>query len=222
MFRASLLFVFALVPAVSLFPADERLERLEARCREQLRNNPQDYAALFNQGYVRYRKGKFKEALQAFHQAYSAAPSDEKRAAVRYNMGNSLFRQKKLREALQQYRLGLELNPDDQDLRYNYTVTRELLEQNRKRKQGGSGKNNKKRKQKQQKDKQQEQQGDKRKQPTGQKQQQPQKGRKQERKRRTMNRKEAMRLLRALHEKEKKLGERKRIIIRGVKKEKDW
>jgi tetratricopeptide (TPR) repeat protein len=51
------------------------------------------------------------------------------RADVIYNLGNVLFIQQRLEDALNCYRDAMRLNPDDQQAKFNYALTKELLKQ---------------------------------------------------------------------------------------------
>lgn len=75
--------------------------------------------------------GNFQQA-EALLQAAAAdsLQTAENRAEAYYNLGNAQFVQQKLQDALQSYRRSLVLNPDDMEAKYNYALTKKLLEQN--------------------------------------------------------------------------------------------
>jgi hypothetical protein len=73
--------------------------------------------------------------LQQAEALLQAAAADslqtaENRAEAYYNLGNAQFVQQKLQDALQSYRRSLVLNPNDMEAKYNYALTKKLLEQN--------------------------------------------------------------------------------------------
>ncbi len=101
----------------------------------------------FNTGTAAYRAGQFPQAVQAFEQSISHAPSaDLKRLANQedayYNLGNSLYRTgqktaetdpqatlQKWTEAVNAYETALQLRADDADSKYNRDlVTRKIDE----------------------------------------------------------------------------------------------
>ena len=86
--------------------------------------DPQSAQANMSAGYLSQAEGLLKQA------AVDSLQSDEARADAYYNLGNTQFVQQKLQEALQSYRRALTLRPDDMEAKYNYALTKKLLEQN--------------------------------------------------------------------------------------------
>lgn len=85
--------------------------------------DPQSSAAKMSQGFISQAEGLLQAAA-----ADSLRTADE-RADAFYNLGNSQFIQQKLQEALKSYRQSLVLRPDDMEAKYNYALTKKLLEQ---------------------------------------------------------------------------------------------
>ena len=85
--------------------------------------DPQSSAAKMSQGFISQAEGLLQAAA-----ADSLRTADE-RADAYYNLGNSQFIQQKLQEALASYRKALTLRPDDMEAKYNYALTKKLLEQ---------------------------------------------------------------------------------------------
>ena len=83
-------------------------------------NSPQ---AKLGAGFLSQAEGLLQEAA-----ADSLRGADE-RADAYYNLGNSQFVQQKLQDALKSYRQSLVLRPDDKEAKYNYALTKKLLEQ---------------------------------------------------------------------------------------------
>lgn len=73
--------------------------------------------------------------------------SDVQRAEVYRNYGESLFAEENYEAALNSFRESLKLNPDDQETKYNYVLTKRIVDQKREANQqnqngdGGSGQN---------------------------------------------------------------------------------
>lgn len=212
--------VFLSAVSINVISAENPREILK-RAQDILQKEPGNYAALLNSGYAKYRLKKFEKALGYFKKAYSSADDELKKSVVRYNMGNVFFLKKNLKKSLEQYRLGLRLNPSDNDLQYNYTVTKMLLQQ-KKRKQNQKQKQNQKKNKEKQKnrDKQKNNQNKNRQQKSGNQSKSKQK--KQPQKVKPMSKDDVKRLLKTMHEREKKQMNRPQMIIRGVKKDKDW
>ena len=86
-------------------------------------NDPQSSAANLSSGYIQQAEGLLQAA------AADSLRSAEDRAEAYYNLGNAQFVQQKLQEALKSYRRSLSLNPADMEAKYNYALTKKLLEQ---------------------------------------------------------------------------------------------
>ena len=110
----------------------------EVSYRRALEKNPESEEASFNLSNSLYKQERFEEAGQIAAQIATDSTSNEHKAAAFYNQGNALFKQKKLEEALEAYKNSLRLNPDDMDAKFNYALTKKLLEKD---KNGGGGNN---------------------------------------------------------------------------------
>ena len=91
--------------------------------------DPESSAAKMSQGFISQAEGLLQAAA-----ADSLRTADE-RADAYYNLGNSQFIQQKLQEALKSYRQSLVLRPDDMEAKYNYALTKKLLEQQQQQQQ---------------------------------------------------------------------------------------
>ena len=98
--------------------------------------DPQSSAAKMSQGFISQAEGLLQAAA-----ADSLRTADE-RADAYYNLGNSQFIQQKLQEALKSYRQSLVLRPDDMEAKYNYALTKKLLEQQQQQQQQQNQQNN--------------------------------------------------------------------------------
>lgn len=98
--------------------------------------DPQSSAAKMSQGFISQAEGLLQAAA-----ADSLHTADE-RADAFYNLGNSQFIQQKLQEALKSYRQSLVLRPDDMEAKYNYALTKKLLEQQQQQQQQQNQQNN--------------------------------------------------------------------------------
>ena len=115
--------------------------------------DPQSSAAKMSQGFISQAEGLLQAAA-----ADSLRTADE-RADAYYNLGNSQFIQQKLQEALKSYRQSLVLRPDDMEAKYNYALTKKLLEQQQQQQQDQQN-NDQNQDQQQDENQDQNQQGD--------------------------------------------------------------
>ena len=75
--------------------------------------------AHFGKGASLYMQDDVKNAEIKFNESLSSAKEDLKSKAF-YNLGNINYKNNNLSEALNFYKKALELNPDDDEARYNY------------------------------------------------------------------------------------------------------
>ena len=92
-------------------------------------DDPNSSAAKLSQGFISQAEGLLQAAA-----ADSLRTADE-RADAFYNLGNTQFVQQKLQDALKSYRQSLVLRPDDMEAKYNYALTKKLLEQQQQQQQ---------------------------------------------------------------------------------------
>lgn len=111
-----------------------------------LRYDPKSFEAKFNTANVQFRRAfadsvqldvkMIEKAEQTLRKlAQDSTRTDIERADVAYNLGNSLFMQQMFKEALNSYRDAMRLNPDDQEAKYNYALTKEMLKQQQQQQQ---------------------------------------------------------------------------------------
>ena len=213
-----LIFVLCLIFCFSL-AASPNPDVLAAQAERALAADPNDYRAYSKRAWAAYMRELYDEAEKDYKKALYHAPS-RAHADLLYNLGSTYFMQRNLRAAAETWRSGLRLKPDDADMLYNYAVARRLLEQEKKQgekddegkdQQSGEGENN---------TGDREQDG-RQEQGAQQRGNESQDGRRQaERQVGEMSEEEALRLLRALQEQERRASEK--TIIGGVRLDKDW
>ena len=98
--------------------------------------NPEGSAAKMSSGNLQQAEALLQAA------AADSLQTAENRAEAYYNLGNAQFVQQKLQEALQSYRRSLVLNPNDMEAKYNYALTKKLLEQNQQNDQNQQNQDN--------------------------------------------------------------------------------
>ena len=98
--------------------------------------NPEGSAAKMSSGNLQQAEALLQAA------AADSLQTAENRAEAFYNLGNAQFIQQKLQDALQSYRRSLVLNPNDMEAKYNYALTKKLLEQNQQNDQNQQNQDN--------------------------------------------------------------------------------
>lgn len=128
-------------PALSAKPRGSRSDPYEAyregRYEEALEGfvdhqveRPGDPEASINVGSSRYKVGDLVGADQAFERAAAADDAAIRQRAL-YNLGNSAFRQGRLEAAAERYRAALEIEPKDEDAKFNLELTLREIERRR-------------------------------------------------------------------------------------------
>ncbi|MDG5767500.1 tetratricopeptide repeat protein [Balneolales bacterium ANBcel1] len=99
-------------------------EQAEAIYRELLEDQPGDARLLFNLGSALARQGKTEAAMDVFEQYRNSADSSEERAPAEYNLGYLHEQAGNTEEAMNRFRRALDLDPSDEDAKYNYELLR--------------------------------------------------------------------------------------------------
>ncbi|MCB1057520.1 MAG: tetratricopeptide repeat protein, partial [Acidobacteria bacterium] len=93
---------------------------------DQQVERPEDPAVAFNIGSAQYKLKDYDQAERYF--ANAALSGDPKlREQALYNLGNVAYRQGKLDQAVERYKSALELDPDDQDAKFNLEFVRDEI-----------------------------------------------------------------------------------------------
>ena len=205
---------------------NKKYDQAEIAYRKALNDKQLKNVAGFNLGDALYRQKNYKEAGNQFDAIAQIHHSPDDAAKAYHNLGNSLLQAGKIQESIEAYKNALRQKPDDMDTKYNLAYARYLLKkqkQQKQQKQQNKNKNQNKDQQKQQNQKQDQQQQQKQQaQQNDQKQpnpnQKPQKAIK-------ISPQDAMRLLAALANDEKKVQEKvkkAKAKANRVRTLKDW
>lgn len=201
---------------------EEKYTDAEVNYRKALEKEKDLVQGHFNLGNALAKEGKYDDAMREFAIAGEKAASPETKGHAWYNIGNSLMGAQKYQEAVDAYIKSLQLNPRDQEAKYNLSYALEKLKQQQQqqnqqdKKEKKQDKKNQQNKDQQQKQDQQKQ--DQKKQDQQQKpQQQPQPQEKQ------MSKADAERILEVLKNNEKEVQKKLRVrqAVRP-KTDKDW
>jgi Ca-activated chloride channel family protein len=87
---------------------------------------PEDPEVALNLGSSHYQMRNYGEADRAYSRA-ALAKDEALRQEALYNLGNSAFRQGRLEEAVELYKASLELDPEDEDAKFNLEFVRDEI-----------------------------------------------------------------------------------------------
>ena len=176
-------------------------------------SDPNSPVVPYNMGAANYKLDNYDEAVSDFRKAIA---SKDKTIAGRayYNLGNAAFKQNKTDEAVDYYKKALELNPKDEDAKYNLEY---LLYQPKQKQQQDKDKN-KQDKDKKDKEKQKKN-GDGKEGKDKDKQQQQ----KQQQKKGAMSKEDAERILNSYGEQDRNSAQKRKMQQPLIPKtDKDW
>jgi Ca-activated chloride channel family protein len=128
--------------------------------------SPENPRVKYNIAGTQYQMKSYGEAVKSYQDVAATARDVRLEEQSLYNIGNCLYRQGKLEESLEYYKKALDLDPNDQDAKYNLEFVREEIKKRRNQA--------KQREQQQQKNKQEEKDKQERQQAGNQQQQQQQ------------------------------------------------
>ena len=231
--------IFRSVPeqAEGAYTEDKYEKALELYQEAQTRNPDSDTLA-YNLGNTLYKLGRFDEAAGQYGKILEKeSPALTPRAV--YNMGNTLFQmgrqaqnQEFLKQALEAYKQSVVLDPDDEDSKYNYELTRRLIKEQQQQQQNQQNQEDQKKDDEQQNQQQQNQQQKEQKekqenkQQDNQQQQQKQQQEEQQAQQQPvkMTKEEAERILDALMQMEKEMQQKEKDKKRAVARSRgpDW
>ncbi|HVR30359.1 MAG TPA: VWA domain-containing protein [Thermoanaerobaculia bacterium] len=97
---------------------------------------PSDAAVTMNVGSAHYRLDDLESAVRSF-EAAGAAGDDSLRAEAWYDLGNVAYRQGLLEQAIELYHRSLDLDPSDEDAKWNLELVHAELERRQQEQQEG-------------------------------------------------------------------------------------
>lgn len=98
-----------------------------------LRQNPKNAVARYNLAAALFRNSKLEEAEKKFEESWQQTTDNGLKQKATYNNGVSLTKQNKLEESIAAYKKALQMNPSDEETRFN--LQKALEELRRKNKQ---------------------------------------------------------------------------------------
>ena len=199
----------------------KKYEKSIERYRDAQIDSPESKEIYFNIGNSLYRTGKHEDAMKEYEKSTYSKDTLLQSEAY-YNMGNSLYRQGNMPESIVYYKKALELNPEDEDAKYNIEfVQKKIKEMMDKQKDQPQDQQQKQQKQGEEKEEEKvKKEGDEDKDKEEEQAQKKEDGKKED----EMSEEDAQRILNALEDDEKKAQkERQKAISRqGIRVEQDW
>ncbi|MFC1785002.1 tetratricopeptide repeat protein, partial [Candidatus Neomarinimicrobiota bacterium] len=107
---------------------NKKFEEAKAYYEKILTAREDNAAANLGLGASQYQLGDITNAAKSFEEALKSEDMNIQDRAY-YNMGNSLYSQQKIEESIAYYRKALELNPNDNDAKFNYELAKYIAQQ---------------------------------------------------------------------------------------------
>ncbi len=175
----------------------------------------------YNRANTVLKLNNFEEAIDYYNKARSTAKDKTRISHIYYNMGNTLYRAGKLEEAINYYIKTLDIDSNDKDAKFNIELIKKKLENHKKEeKEKKENDKEKKEKDKGKRDKKEEERDKKQqKEEKKEEREKPQK----EKKKQEISKEDALRILKALEQREKELRKNEKAKMKGrVGLSKDW
>lgn len=122
------------------------------RYNQALEHDSTSYEALYNRANAHHQVRRTNpqdstlkaETTYSYYEQIAADTllSDMQRAEVLRNLGESLFSEEKYEAALNAFRESLRLNPDDKETKYDYVLTKRIVDQKRQQQQNQQNQDN--------------------------------------------------------------------------------
>ena len=101
-----------------------------------LQYKPDSFEAQYDLASALYKTEEYAKAEELLMSMLSDTTRTElERGELAYNLGNTQFAQQKYQDALMSYRYAMRCNPDDEDAKYNYALTKRMLQQQQQQQQ---------------------------------------------------------------------------------------
>ena len=93
-----------------------------------LKKYPDKKELYYNLGNLNYLSGDTESALKNYQNSLIDSETEGK-AHTLYNMGNALYQMGDIQKSVKHFKEALTLVPEDEDIRYNYELSKRMLEQ---------------------------------------------------------------------------------------------
>ena len=142
-----------------VMPIDPELQKAIEEYQDLIQKYPEKSGLHYNLGNLKYLAGDYEGALNEFRQDLSTQDSKLKSDAI-YNMGNTMYNQGKFQESMDFYKQAIELNPEDEDAKINYEISKRMLQQQQQQQQNSENNEDKEDQEKDEEQKQEQQNQD--------------------------------------------------------------
>ena len=209
------------------FYKEGKVDEALSKWRDAQIDNPDNDKLHYNIGNGLHEQKKYEDAFNEYEKSLDSKNS-ELRSKAYYNIGNTHYRMGKLQEAITDYKKCLEINPKDEDAKYNIEfIEKKLKEQPKKedeQKKESQQKENKNQEQQKQSESQKSEKLDQKQEKENQAKQEKEQQKSREEKQDEMSKEDAVRLLDALNDDEKDLQKelRNQPAEGRYKVDKDW
>lgn len=107
---------------------EKKFEEAKQYYEHVLETRENDAAASLGLGASQYQLGDIPNAVKSFEDALRSKNTNIQDRAY-YNLGNVLFGQQRMEESIAFFRKALELNPNDDDAKFNYELAKYITQQ---------------------------------------------------------------------------------------------
>ncbi len=211
-----------------------RYQNAEVEYRKALEKDPNNWDAIYNLANSLFKQGKYEDAAKQYMAAAGMQTDDKQELAMAYhNLGNSFLQTNKLNEAVDAFKNSLRNSPNDYETKYNLAWAQEKLKQQQNQqqdqdqdKENQDQENDDQQQNKNSEQKEQDQQEQQKEQEQQQQQnQQQQQAQQQEQQKDQISKEDAMRILEALQNDEKKVQDKvqkQKVQPKKRTTQKDW
>jgi len=109
-----------------------RIDEALSKWRDAQIEDPDSDKLHYNIGNGLHGQKKYEDALKEYEKSLNSKDNELQRDAY-YNIGNTQYRMGKLLEAIESYKKCLDINPDDEDAKYNIEFVRKKIKENLKK-----------------------------------------------------------------------------------------
>ncbi|MFQ5603045.1 MAG: tetratricopeptide repeat protein [bacterium] len=203
----------------------EKYDEANNKYRDALLEDPTSPIIHFNIGDVLYKKKNYQEALKSFGKAL-VTDDILLQSKSYYNMGNAYYKIGRLDSSIFMYKKALELNPDDEDAKFNLEFVRAKIKDEAQKQQQNPNQQQQQQQQQQQNESNQNENSEQQQQPqeppqTHDDEENPQQEQQQEQQmtgeEKEISKEDAERILKALENEEEDLLRKHKIKSRGRK-----
>jgi len=107
---------------------NKKFEEAKSYYEQVIANTEENSAAVLGLGASQYQLGDIPNAAKSFEEAIKSEDKEIQEKAY-YNLGNAIYDQQRPQESIAFYRKALELNPNDNDAKFNYELAKYLVQE---------------------------------------------------------------------------------------------